>query len=299
MKQYLDQNLQNASFVNEDLRYSHFSNCDLRGADFTGANLFGAEFSNIKTGVTPVNTYLFFFAAIVVSAFSGYIAMVAGTTVQRMLTSEDIYMRISGMITLVIAIGTLIVYYWKGGTSVFRMFLIPALIIAAVIGATAYFTGLGTGKGMLYLGIVLILLVLMFIVGTVARATAGMLSSFLFLIVALSGGLVSRTVGGGFGTVIMAVSCALISKKALRGAPGFENLRKFAFYITSKLGTSFRQCDMQNSDFSQVKAIHNADFSNADTALVHWGDCKKVNCIDSKQEDGRTVQRGVESSNVL
>jgi len=299
MKEFKDRNLQKASFVNEDLSSSHFSNCDLRGADFTGANLSGAEFSNIKTGVTPLNTYLVFFAAIIVSALSGYIAMVAGTTAQRMLTSDDIYMRISGMITLVIAIGTLIVYYWKGGTSVFRMFLIPALIIAAIIGTTAYFTGLGTGKGMLYLGIVLILLVLMFIVGTVARATAGMLSSVLFLIVALSGGLFSRTVGGGFGTVIMAISCALISKKALRGAPGFENLRKFAFYITSKFGTSFRQCDMRNTDFSQLKTIHNADFSNTDTTSVQWGDCRKINCIDSKQENRPILERVAESSNVL
>jgi uncharacterized protein YjbI with pentapeptide repeats len=140
---------------------------------------------------------------------------------------------------------------------------------------------------MLYLVLALVLVVVMFVVGTIARATAGALSGFLFIIVALSGGMFGKTVGGGIGTVIMAISCAMISKKALKGAPGFEGLQKIAFYFTSKFGTSFRQCHMANADFSQSKTIRNADFSNANIAFVHWGDSKKVNCIvrheDSKE----------------
>jgi uncharacterized protein YjbI with pentapeptide repeats len=76
----------------------------------------------------------------------------------------------------------------------------------------------------------------------------------------------------------LAISCVLISKKALAGAPGFESLRKIACTITAKFGTSFRNTRLSNANFSQSK-IRNADFTNADVSSVQWGDSKKVNCI--------------------
>jgi hypothetical protein len=58
----------------------------------------------------------------------------------------------------------------------------------------------------------------MFIVGTIARAAARTLSNILFMIVALSGGMFGKSVGGGIGTVAMAIACALMSKELLSGA---------------------------------------------------------------------------------
>ena len=132
---------------------------------------------------------------------------------------------------------------------------------------------------MLYLVISLFFLVVMFIIGTVARAAAGMLSNILFIIVAIAGGMFGKSIGGGIGTVIMALSCAQISKRALSGAKGFETLRKIAFSITSRFGTSFRKAKLAGSDFTGSK-IHNADFSNADISQVKWDGAKKMNCID-------------------
>jgi len=90
-------------------------------------------------------------------------------------------------------------------------------------------------------------------------------------------------VGGGIGTVIMAVACALISKRALSGAKGFDFLRKIASYVTSRFGTSFRNSKLVNANFSQSK-IQNADFSNADVSSVNWHDSKRINCITSENE---------------
>ena len=132
---------------------------------------------------------------------------------------------------------------------------------------------------MLYELLALALVVVMLFVGTVARATAGMMSNVLFVVVALTGGMFSKTLGGGIGTIIMAASCALISKRALSGAKGFETSRKVASFFTAKFGTSFRDCRLSNADFSQSKTIRNADFSNADFFLIRWGNCRKVNCI--------------------
>jgi len=276
---YSYQNLQNTSFENEDLRYARFENADLRGANFTGSNLAGADFSNAKTGLVPKNTILIFLVTLAISALSGYIAMLAGNTVQFMLTSKDTNIRYAGMLTILITVSFIVYAYLKGTGAAFMNLIMPFIVAAILVGLIAYFSGLGTGKGMLFLILALLLVLVMFIVGTVARATAGTLSNILFIIVALSGGMFGKSVGGGIGTVIMAVGCALVSKKALSGAKGYKGLRNIVFYITSKFGTSFRSCRMANADFSQSKKISNADFSNADISFVLWGNAKKVNCI--------------------
>src|SRR5215510_1229055 len=88
MKNYSGKNLQEISFKDEDLSYADFSGSDLRGADFSGSNLSGADFKHVKTGITPANTVLIFFIALVVSLLSGYIAMLTGYTIREMLLSD-------------------------------------------------------------------------------------------------------------------------------------------------------------------------------------------------------------------
>ena len=278
-KDYANKNLQKASFKNEDLVNSNFSGSDLRGADFTGSNLTDANLTHVKTGIPLVNTIFIFLAALVVSLASGYIAMLAGHTIQGMLKSADGNVRTAGIISIVLIVLFLAYCFWKGGGAAIRNLFIPAIAVSIVIGLVAYFSGLGTGMGMLFLAISLVLIVFMLIVGTIARAAAGVLSStILFMIVALGGGMFGKSVGGGIGTVVLAISCVVISKRALGGARGFESLRKIACAITSKFGTSFRNARLSNANFSQSK-IQNADFSNADVSSVKWGDSKKVNCI--------------------
>src|SRR5215218_5138905 len=90
------------SYRNEDLKYARFVESDLRGVDFSGADLSDSLFINVRTGITQTNTFLFFFAAVLLSALSGYIATLAGTTVQTMLAAQDMQIRIIGMTTIVI-----------------------------------------------------------------------------------------------------------------------------------------------------------------------------------------------------
>jgi uncharacterized protein YjbI with pentapeptide repeats len=278
-KDFSHQNLQRASFRNEDLSNARFSNTDLRGTDFTGSDLRGADFNHVKTGITPVNTSLIFVAALVVSAFSGYVAMLTGRTIQAMLASDDSKIRTAGIASLVIILLFIIFSLWKGvGNAVYKL-VIPVIVLASVLGIIAYVSGMGTGRGMLFLALSLVLVVAMFIVGTIARAAAGSLSTnLIFIAVAMAGAMFGKSVGGGIGTVILAISCALISKRALSGAKGFESIRKITYYITSKFGTSFRSSRLADAHFSRSR-IRNSDFSNADIALVNWGDSKKVNCL--------------------
>jgi len=281
-KDYSNKNLQNKSFKNEDLSFASFSNSDLRGVDFSGANLTSANFTHVKTGITPLNTALIFLAALIVSLISGYFAMLAGRTVHEMLASKDQNVRIAGIGTIVVTI-LFILYAWRKGTGkAIKNLIIPFALVAAVVGVIYTVFRLGTGFGILYQLFALLFVVIMFVVGTIARATANTLSVILFIIVAMSGGMFGKSIGGGVGSVILALACAQVSKRALSDAKGFELLRKIAFYVTKRIGTSFRNTKLAEANFSQSK-LHNADFTNADLTFVRWGDSKKINCLINEQ----------------
>ena len=275
---YSKKNLQNASFANENLVNTSFMGSDLRGANFSYADLTGADLTKVKTGITPKNTVIIFVLAIVISMASSYGAMLAGNTIQDMIRSEDLKVKASGFASILVMLGFIIYYYLKGGLIVFKHLLLPAISVALLLGAIAYFSGIGTGKGMFFLVGTLIMVVIMVVIGTLARALAGMLSyTIIFILVASAGSIFGASIGGGISTTILALSCVFISKKALSGASGFGGIRKIASSITRKLGTSFRNANLTRADF-RGSTIYNADFTGADLSLVNWADSKKENC---------------------
>ncbi len=279
MKDYSNQNLQGASFTGHQLSEANFSGSDLRGADFSGADLSRANFTSSRTGIRPTHSVLLFSATLVVSLFSGYVAMLAGRTAQQMIESKDPHVHASGMVTVALEILLVVAFYLNGVGKTVKSLVLPTCIIALAVGLVSYLTHFGTGMGMVYLVLTIFLLTIMFIIGTIARTVAGALSStLLFLVVAFGGGIFGRSIGGGIGTVVMAISCMQISKKALAGAKGFESLRKMAFSVTRRLGTSFREANISNADFSGAK-IHNADFTGAGTSLARWDNTKVANSI--------------------
>jgi uncharacterized protein YjbI with pentapeptide repeats len=282
-KEYSNKNLQKTSFKNEDLSNASFADSDLRGADFSGANLTGANFTHVKTGIPTLITALLFLAAIIASLLAGYIAMLTGRTVQEMLASTDQDVKYAAYLSIALDLFFIIYAWWKGVNSAIKNLVLPVVTYALLLATVFNLSGLGTGKGMLYMILNIVLMVVMFIVGAMARSAAGSLSGIFFIIVALSGGMFGKSLGGGIGTVIMAVACAVISKKALSGAQGFDFLQKIALSITKKFGTSFRNTKLANADFSRSK-IQNADFANADIAAVNWGDSKKMNYISSENK---------------
>jgi uncharacterized protein YjbI with pentapeptide repeats len=277
---YSNRILRKESFRDKDLRCALFYGSDLRGVDFSGCDLSGANFINVKTGITPSNTFLIFIGALAVSALSGYFAMLAGTAVQEMLVSKDVKVKLVGMVTVAMIIVFIVFSYWKGGRAAVTQLIFPLFFFSIIIGGISYFSGIGTGKGLVYELFALAMVIVMFFVGTIARATAARLSNVLFLIVTITGGVFGKTVGGGIGTIIVGISCALISKRALSGAKGFETLRQIASFFTMRFGTSFRNSKLVSADFSKTKKIRNADFSDADTSFIEWGNSKKINCIE-------------------
>jgi len=209
---------------------------------------------------------------------SGYFAMLAGRTVHEMLISKDQNVRITGIATCVVTI-LFLIYAWRRGTGkAIKNLVIPFVLLAAVGGIIMTVSRLGTGYGILYQLIALMFVVIMLVVGTIARATVHTLSVILFIVVAVLGSIFGKSIGGGLGPTIMALACAQISKRALSDTKGFERLRNIAFYVTKKLGTSFRNANLSNADFSKAK-IRNTDFSDTDVLSITWTDTKPINSI--------------------
>lgn len=279
---YSHKNFQKASFRNEDLANGNFTGSDLRGADFSGSNLTGADFTKARTGITPANTVLIFLVALVVSITSGYLAMLTGRTIEGMLAANDSKIRASGILAIVLNLFFIVFAWWRGGRSTIKHLILPAIILALAMGIVGKLSGLGSGLGGLYLSLSFVLLLIMFIVGTIARTAAGTISNILFVVVAISGALFSKSLGGGIATTVMAIACALISKRALSSTKGFDFLQKISCSITKTFGTSFRNSTLTGANFSSK--IRNSDFTDADTSWVNWNDSKKTNCISPEGE---------------
>ena len=271
---------QGKSYKGQTLPNADFSGADLRGTDFAEALITNANFSKCKTGLRTSSAVLIFILALLISLLSGYIAMLTGDTIKTMIKSPDNNIVTAGYITFGLFIVFILMAIWKGGknTMISIVVTVVAVLIAGLIGLL---TGAGTGMGSLYSTLAIILFVAMIIVGTISRATAGTLSSnIIFLIVAIGGGMFGKSLGGGLGTVILAISCAIISKNALSNKKKFPWLNKIAVTVGTYFGTSFKNADLTGADFSESE-IRNTNFSGAKLSGVNWENSKKkFNLVD-------------------
>lgn len=274
----LEKNLQGKSFKDQNLQNSDFSGANLCGADFSKAVLTNADFSKCKTGLKPISAVVIFIFAMVISLLSGYIAMLTGSTVQIMLKSPDTNIFTAGYITIGLIIIFILLAIWKGGQKTL-ISVVVTIIAALLVGLVSWLSGAGTGMGSVYASLALILFVLMVIAGTISRTTAGMLASnILFLIVAVGGGMFGKSLGGGIGTVVLAVSCAIISKRILSGASDFSFIRKIALTVGSYFGTSFKDADLTGANFSE-SIVKNTNFTGTKLSEINWEGSKKKFCI--------------------
>jgi hypothetical protein len=181
---YSGQDLKGKRFQSRDLENADFTGADIRGVDFSFSHLSGSRFVKAKTGITVLSKVLLFMITLVLSLASGYIAMLAGKTVQVLLKSSDILLRTSGYIITGFFLLFTIIAMWKGLFKTINTLLLAMIIITITMGLFMYLTGYGTGKGALYGTLGLLLMMVMFVVGTVGGAPVGSMgSTILFIII--------------------------------------------------------------------------------------------------------------------
>jgi hypothetical protein len=272
---FSDMNLQRMDFKYGDFGCYNFSNCDLRGTDFSSADLTGAVFSNVKIGIPPFAKASILVGAMVLSLLGGFVAVRLSQAIQVMFVSHNSYLRTSALAILIISGLFILISIWKGMGNTIKSFGLPVFILAALVATVAGLNGVESG--MQYLMLTLMLIALMFIVGTIARVVAGKISNVLFIATGVVGYMFSTNVADALGAFAIAISCSVISKRALINAKNFRTLRKIAFFMTERFGTSFRKSRLTSAKFNGT-IIRNADFTDADTTLVSWDTCEQINC---------------------
>jgi uncharacterized protein YjbI with pentapeptide repeats len=270
----------NRKFTNQSLVNANFTNCDIRGADFSDCNLSGSDFSNVRAGISNRSKILLFTVSLILSLLAGYIAMLGSQQVQRMLEAEDQRLHYVGMIVSAIIFIYFGLLLWKGFGNSIKFFLLKILILTIVTSCVLFFSGIDKGQGAIAVIMVCTAATTLFFIGTFARAVAGALSfDLLFVIVAVSGSLFGKTLGGGIGTIILAILCAFISKKTLNGAKGLNDLRIITLKITNRFGTSFNDANLIDANFSDAK-LNNTNFNRANLTNVKWNNTQKKNCLE-------------------
>ena len=282
--EYIGQNLEGQTFNGQPLKGLTFKQCDLRSTNFTNANLEKAVFTECVFGISPFKRALLFIISILLSFGSGYIAMLSGTTLQSLLRSPDEYLKIAGYIIAGICIITIGTAIKMGLTKASLRIFIILLSIVIAFGLCASITNAGAaGVGAMYGIVVLLLLLVMFVVGSCGRAVAGTLgSTIIFIVVAMGGGMFGKSLGGGIGTVIMAISSAIISKKAI-GSKENSLLKSIALYMSTMFGTSFKGANLSGVTFSNSK-IKNTNFEHAKMDGIILENTEEAFCYYGKGE---------------
>ena len=240
-----------------------YRNEDLRSKKFTGADLRGAVFENCTLGISATNKAVIFMISACLSLFAGYIAMLSGSVAQSLLTSDEPRLRLAGYVICGLFVVFIGVAIWTGLNNKSAKVAIGMVFLVITAGAVAYFADASaTGIGTVYAVGALLLVYIMLIIGTVARATAGSLqSTLLFLVVAMGGGMFAKSLGGGVGTFIIAAATAIISKKALKSTDS-SLVKTIALRISTSFGTSFKNANLTGASFKDME-VKNCDFNGA------------------------------------
>ncbi len=301
LEDFSGKNLQNRSFRGQNLTNANFSHSDIRGADFTNANLTGANFSHAKAGLPRGWAIVLKIVSLLLSALSGFVAAYAGAAIPVVSYSEDPWNAFSAKVILI----TLLVFF----IVTIRQGLVVAIgaVSAAAIGAAALAAFLAWIEAVAVHAAAL-LGVIWIVAGAVAKAVAGagavVVAGALIVAGSVAGSGVGSVAGSGVGAAIgavtgaravavaeaglWAVNCSIavavagvglsayVSWRTLAGDEKHAFLRTIAIAFAATGGTSFRNADLTDADFTSA-TLKSTDFRGAILTRTRWYQTKKLN----------------------
>jgi hypothetical protein len=251
---------------------------DQRGARFEGASLRGANFAGIRTGPRPADQAILVALALAVSIALGVITGWSARYLMALITGDDPRRAALALQAFAGVLVFLAAGLWKGGDLAVRVVLpvIAALFVAA--GLIAIATGVGTGVGVAAVFAFLLLAVVVIGLGSLVRAVAGTVTTWTFVLVAVTGGLAGGAVGGGVPAIIVAVSAALIGRRSLHRSTRYPALARACVKIACARGTRFRGADLTGARFTGARLVA-CDFRGARLAGADFRDATFTSCL--------------------
>ena len=257
------------SFRGQNLEGADFSGKDVRGADFTGANLRSADFTNCKIGVAPRVGVVILGVALLVAIACGVAIGFAVNEMRDRVTSDEWDQVAEGGsigITLLVLLGLII---WKGFDVAIKIAVAVYLALVAVNVVANLLADDFEWLVLVRATALVVFLVLAVVAGMLGRVVGGVFGVWSVVLVAVLGGLATGQSEGGIAGVVVAVSLALISKRAVRGDPRDRMLRTLGHRMIRNRGTQFVDADLTGADFTGTDAMR-SDARGATVDDVIW-----------------------------
>ncbi|MCC5642571.1 pentapeptide repeat-containing protein [Nostoc sp. CHAB 5824] len=295
---YSGQNLRGRSFKGQNLTGANFSKADIRGANFTNAILKDANFTGAKAGLQQRCTIALLIALLLLSALSGFASEYVIYGLYCLIDPSQPYTRTASVATIVVLIFFFSLTIYKGldislNISIF-VSAIASSVVTATISTIVHLHGNNMSNGVSFAGAVAAAIVdagvidcaiiivgmnqvniynfarVAFIVGFAAFCSSNVVSETRDKIDILS----FRTVTGIVITFIMSLSI-YIAWNAMKGDERYDLIRKIAIAFAATGGTSFRNADLTNVNFTGA-TLKNTDLREANLTRTCFSEVKKL-----------------------
>lgn len=284
------------SFKGQDLSEADFSGADIRSANFTNAKLEGANFGGVRSGIKQhwvicLSGILFF-----LSILSGFIWGLASGWTVSLLVYKKLNYTLPGVLFLILFLFFYIVTVRKGLETALGFLVVAVAVTFALTFALSI--SLPVLREYQLAGITTILLATTLagtIIAIVTLVIAGVVSGiggfarniiFAFIgtaILALyadySAMNLPHKLVGVVGIATMSLVLGLLSSYfawlSLSGDDRFASIRKIAITFAALWGTSFRDADLTDANFTEAK-LKNTDFRKASITRTLWYCAKEI-----------------------
>lgn len=242
-----------AQYCGADLRGADFRHADVRHADFRGADLRRADFSHARTGSSTTWSALLLALSLATTLAFGVAAGFGGRWVRAFAASGDPREQLLAATVSATIVVFASVAVWRGVQKAVRLVLPTAAGVAVLVAVAAVVSGLGPGRGALGALLFLVLVATLVGFGALARAVAGDVAPWAFVLVAMAGGLIGGWVGGGATAAVIAITATLVGRRSMREHAGFDRLTHTALRIASSHGTRFDGADLRGASFDGAR----------------------------------------------
>ena len=285
--------LRGRSFKDQDFSGADFSFADVRGVDFTNATLKGANFSQARAGLQDLRCYSLIAGSLILSFVAGLDAAYGGASVAvlivyRGLQGLDI---LFGFLALTALASFGIVTTQRGwGAEIGGL----AVVLAT---AAAFVAAVGTSEAIAN-AVVQALAIAGTVAGvltaalstTVSRMVAAKSVSVTVICLALLGAVIGTLLGipqdntaavivgliAGSGSTLALIALSIYAaNRAITGDSRYTLIRTLAIAICSAKGTSFRNANLTDSNFTQAVLEH-CDFRGAILKNTDFSKAKKL-----------------------
>jgi len=256
-------------FSGKSLRGADFSGSDLRGADFTGADLRDASFREVKFGLRPRVGVMILGVGILIAIAAGVVIGLVVVEIRNDATADEWDRVAAGGSLGFLILLFLGLVFWKGFDVAIRVVVVAYVLVAAVnvvanlIWEDFEWFALARGTALV------VVVVLAVTAGLLGRVIGGVFGAWSVAIVAILGGLATGQFHGGVAGVVVAVSMAVLSKRAVRGDPRDHTLLRAAHWLVRRWGTQFVDADLTGADFTGTNAMR-CDTRGATVTDVTW-----------------------------